>query len=92
MSILSSRSSSDSDSDPEGGELPDIPYQKEEEPSQKKKLKKKRSDKIAEERLQKSVRKREVSHRRERESDRLHESILIPIIYKTLHPSYPYLG
>jgi len=53
--------SSDSDSDPEGGELPDIPYQKEEqEQIQKKKLKKKRFEKIAEERIQKLPRKREV--------------------------------
>lgn len=56
--------SSDSDSDPEGGELPDIPYRKEdkEQQQQKKKLKKKRSEKLAEERQQKLARKREVSH------------------------------
>ncbi|CAM4795136.1 unnamed protein product [Rotaria magnacalcarata] len=52
-------SSSDSDSDPEGGELPDIPYRKE-EPSTKKKLKKKRPEKIIEERVQKLARKREM--------------------------------
>ncbi|CAF3438790.1 unnamed protein product [Rotaria socialis] len=53
-------SSSDSDSDPEGGELPDIPYRKEEPPT-KKKLKKKRPEKIIEERVQKLVRKRETN-------------------------------
>ncbi|CAF1931708.1 unnamed protein product [Rotaria magnacalcarata] len=53
-------SSSDSDSDPEGGELPDIPYRKE-EPSTKKKLKKKRPEKIIEERVQKLARKRETN-------------------------------
>lgn len=54
-------SSSDSDSDPEGGELPDIPYRKEEQLT-KKKNKKKRPEKIAEERTQKLARKREVSY------------------------------
>jgi hypothetical protein len=53
-------SSSDSDSDPEGGELPDIAYSRE-EPTHKKKLKKKRTEKIVEERLLKSGRKREVN-------------------------------
>ncbi|CAF0774359.1 unnamed protein product [Rotaria sordida] len=53
-------SSSDSDSDPEGGELPDIPYRKE-EPSLKKKSKKKRPEKIIEERVQRVARKREVN-------------------------------
>ena len=53
-------SSSDSDSDPEGGELPDIPYHPQ-EPLQKKKLKKKRMDKmIVEEQPLKSSRRREV--------------------------------
>lgn len=52
-------SSSDSDSDPEGGELPDIAYPKE-DPIQNKKLKKKRTEKIVEERSAKSTRKREV--------------------------------
>lgn len=56
-------SSSDSDSDPEGGELPDIPYIKEEQTT-KKKSKKKRSEKAAEERTQRHVRKREVKHER----------------------------
>jgi hypothetical protein len=52
-------SSSDSDSDPEGGELPDIIYPKE---KQKKKFKKKRSEKAAtEERVQKLNHKRQVS-------------------------------
>ncbi len=53
--------SSDSDSDPEGGELADTPYQKEEQ-VQKKKLKKKRSEKVSEERAQKQTRKREVRY------------------------------
>lgn len=53
-------SSSDSDSDPEGGELPDIAYPKT-EVVQRKKLKKKRSEKMIEERIQKLNRKREVS-------------------------------
>ena len=53
-------SSSDSDSDPEGGELPDITYSKA-EVVQRKKQKKKRSEKMIEERLQKINRKREVS-------------------------------
>ena len=52
--------SSDSDSDPEGGELPDIAYPKA-EVIQRKKLKKKRSEKMIEERIQKLNRKREVS-------------------------------
>ncbi|CAF2473660.1 unnamed protein product [Rotaria sp. Silwood2] len=53
-------SSSDSDSDPEGGELPDIPYRKEDQ-SLKKKLKKKRSEKIIEERVQRIAHKREAN-------------------------------
>ncbi len=59
--IFFKNSSSDSDSDPEGGELPDIAYPRE-EPTQKKKLKKKRTEKIVEERLLKSGRKREVKY------------------------------
>jgi len=54
-------SSSDSDSDPEGGELPDLAYSKE-DLAAKKKSKKKRTDKPTEERLNKSIRKREVKH------------------------------
>lgn len=53
-------SSSDSDSDPEGGELPDLAYSKEE--MAKKKSKKKRTDKATDERSNKSIRKREVKH------------------------------
>ncbi len=55
-------SSSDSDSDPEGGELPEIiSYKKEEETISKKKLKKKRTEKTVEERVHKVTRKREVN-------------------------------
>ncbi len=58
-------SSSDSDSDPEGGELPDIPYRKHEEVQElsKKQLKKKRPEKAIEERVQKLAHKREVRYR-----------------------------
>ncbi|CAF4413531.1 unnamed protein product, partial [Adineta steineri] len=57
--------SEDSDSDPEGGELPELPYQKELEAKEaeaelrKKQIKKKRSEKAIEERIQKLTRKRE---------------------------------
>jgi hypothetical protein len=45
--------------------LPDIPYRKEEEERiQKKKLKKKRSEKNVEERIQKPTRKREVKYKK----------------------------
>jgi len=59
-------SSSDSDSDPEGGELPEIiTYKKEEEEEvesiPKKKLKKKRNEKNIEERVPKVTHKREVN-------------------------------
>ena len=50
-------SSSDSDSDPEGGELPDILYSKEKE---KKKTKKKRSEKAVEEHVEKLNPKQQV--------------------------------
>ena len=53
-------SSSDSDSDPEGGELPDIGYSKDSKLS-KKKSKKHRVDKSLEERVQKANNKREVN-------------------------------
>jgi hypothetical protein len=53
------RSSSDSDSDPEGGELPEIGFSKD-KPIQKKKIKKKRSDKAVEERNKKLAHKRQV--------------------------------
>ncbi|CAF0797597.1 unnamed protein product [Adineta steineri] len=59
--------SEDSDSDPEGGELPELPYQKELEAKEaeaelrKKQIKKKRSEKAIEERIQKLTRKREPS-------------------------------
>jgi hypothetical protein len=54
-------SSSDSDSDPEGGELIEFPFVKEEVPT-KKKVKKKRVTKPTEERAEKQLhRKREVS-------------------------------
>ena len=52
-------SSSDSDSDPEGGELPDIPYRKEKS-LPRKKIKRKRTEKIVEEHVQRLTRKREV--------------------------------
>ena len=52
-------SSSDSDSDPEGGEVPEVPFVKEQS-SMKKVLKKKRSERAAEERIEKLTRKREV--------------------------------
>ncbi|CAF1187108.1 unnamed protein product [Adineta steineri] len=52
-------SSSDSDSDPEGGELPDIVVHKDEQ-IPKKKLKKRRSDKAIEERVEKLNRKRQM--------------------------------
>lgn len=55
-------SSSDSDSDPEGGEIPDLSYNKNESGS-KKKLKKKRSDKAIEDRIDKLNKKREVKRR-----------------------------
>lgn len=53
-------SSSDSDSDPEGGELPDINGSKDEQ-ERKKKFKKKRSDLPNDERQQKSNQKRQVN-------------------------------
>ena len=52
-------SSSDSDSDPEGGELPDIIFPLDGQ-TQRKKLKKKRSDRNIDDRKQKSLRKRHV--------------------------------
>lgn len=60
-------SSSDSDSDPEGGEIPDTAYEKAEQ-VQRKKLKKKRSEKMIEERIQKLNRKREVRNKHYKES------------------------
>ena len=60
---FSLNSSSDSDSDPEGGELPDIPYRRrEEEELIKKQVKKKRPEKAIEERVQILARKREVRY------------------------------
>jgi len=53
-------SSSDSDSDPEGGELPEIAFRKDGTIT-KKKSKKKRPEKIIEERNQKLNRKRQVN-------------------------------
>jgi hypothetical protein len=61
FNILFLNSSSDSDSDPEGGELPDIVYKKEEQ-TPKKKLKKKRTEKAIDERVPKIARKREVNN------------------------------
>ena len=54
-------SSSDSDSDPEGGELPDIGYRKEPKNS-KKKSKKNRKEKTLDERSQKTNNKNEVEN------------------------------
>lgn len=54
-------SSSDSDSDPEGGELPDIYSRKDEQPPRKKKVKKRRPEKAIEERVQKLNQKRQVN-------------------------------
>ena len=53
-------SSSDSDSDPEGGELPDIGYRAEPKLT-KKKSKRRRADKAFEERVQKLTQKRQVN-------------------------------
>ncbi len=54
-------SSSDSDSDPEGGELLDIGYRKDRQQASKKKLQKKQSNKTVEERNKKLNRKRQVN-------------------------------
>lgn len=59
MGSFSISTSSDSDSDPEGGEVPEVPFVKE-QASVKKVLKKKRSERAAEERIEKLTRKREV--------------------------------
>jgi hypothetical protein len=53
-------SSTDSDSDPEGGELPDIFYPREPQ-ALKKKVRKRRSKKAVDERLQKFNQKRQVN-------------------------------
>ena len=52
-------SSSDSDSDPEGGELVDLPLPQDAQ-VERKKLKKKRSERNIDERKQKALRKRQV--------------------------------